>query len=201
MSPKKCCFTVFCRCAAPKRNFSLMFFKVPIPYSQYPNFLGIQFDDRLCFLQNTLQLKARCLKRLNILRILSSRSWKLSKETLRCIYLSLIQSVIDYSFFTLDLISVTNKTRLQSFQNNCLRSVIKNWSLKSDEISKKSNVPSIEVRAKEFGTRFLTRCLDKENPLITPLVQSYLKEFGGNRPRPYTMPLTNLISQNDQWRR
>ena len=50
MTPKRCCFTVFCRSAAAKRNFNLTFFKEPIPYSKYPNFLGIKFDDQIFFL-------------------------------------------------------------------------------------------------------------------------------------------------------
>ena len=69
-----------------------------IPYSPNPIFLGISFDENLCFNRHFSKLRERALKRLNIIKIFAHFSWHLSTKTLINIYKSLVGSVFDYSF-------------------------------------------------------------------------------------------------------
>jgi hypothetical protein len=62
--------------------------------SESPLFLGIRFDKHLTFKNQLNYLKEPCMKRLNVLKILSKKNWGLS---LTQVYNSLICSLFEYS--------------------------------------------------------------------------------------------------------
>ena len=66
-------------------EFDLRLNSESIPYNPNPVFLGITFDERLCFNKHFENLRARALSRLNIIKIFSHKSWHLSKKTLTCV--------------------------------------------------------------------------------------------------------------------
>jgi len=61
------------------------------------------------------------MSRVNKIKILSHRRWKLSKETLTPLYRSLIGSIIEYSFLTVSEISISTLNFLQAIQNQAIR--------------------------------------------------------------------------------
>ena len=60
-------------------------------------FLGVIFDQKLSFLPHIKYLRTVCLKRLDILKIVSGTHWGADKNTLLCLYRSLIRSKLDYA--------------------------------------------------------------------------------------------------------
>ncbi|GFU68811.1 RNA-directed DNA polymerase from mobile element jockey [Trichonephila clavipes] len=60
---------------------------IPIPVVPDVRFLGVIFDRRLTFLPHILQLRKRCEKSLNLLKVLSNTSWGSGSNTslLQCI--------------------------------------------------------------------------------------------------------------------
>ena len=84
MNADKCCYTVF----SGNGNKDQFFFNLKlknglIPYNPKPTFLGIIFDEFLCFKDHVVMLRGRALKRLNIIKIFSHRSWQLDSNTLK----------------------------------------------------------------------------------------------------------------------
>ena len=67
------------------------------------------------------EIISKCNRRLNILKILSNKSWCLNNNTLKCIYFSLIRSIIEYNSIIYPLISESNKKRLRAIQIKALR--------------------------------------------------------------------------------
>ena len=67
-----------------------------IPVVEESKFLGILFDSKLSFIPHTKYLKAKCLKALNLLKVLSHTSWGADRTTLLKLYRSLVQSKLDY---------------------------------------------------------------------------------------------------------
>lgn len=59
-------------------------------------FLGLIFDRTLTFSSHIKNLKVKCIKSLNLLKILSHRSWGADRETLHRVYASIIRSRLDY---------------------------------------------------------------------------------------------------------
>ena len=94
-----------------------------IPYNPNPIFLGITFDERLNFSAHYDNLRVRALKRLNIIKIFSHKSWHLNRATLTNIYRALIGSIFDYSFFSIACVSETKLNRVQTVQNRAIRCI------------------------------------------------------------------------------
>ena len=68
----------------------------PIPVVEEFKFLGILFDRKLSFIPHIKYLKAKCLKALNLLKVLSHTSWGADRTTLLKLYRSLVRSKLDY---------------------------------------------------------------------------------------------------------
>ena len=58
----------------------------PIPVVEESKFLGILFDRKLSFIPHIKYLKAKCLKALNLLKVLSHTSWGAYRTTLLKLY-------------------------------------------------------------------------------------------------------------------
>ena len=67
-----------------------------IPVVDDIKFLGIIFDRKLSFMPHIKYLKAKCLKALNILKVLSHTNWGADRTVLLQLYRSLIRSKLDY---------------------------------------------------------------------------------------------------------
>ena len=70
-------------------RFELYINQGRIPYAPNPVFLEITFDEFLNFRFHTEGLAIRARKRLNIIKIFSHKSWNLSHETLKGIYMKI----------------------------------------------------------------------------------------------------------------
>ena len=67
-----------------------------IPVVAESKFLGVIFDRKLSFIPHIKYVKAKCLKALNLLNVLSHTSWGADRTTLLHLYRSLIRSKLDY---------------------------------------------------------------------------------------------------------
>ena len=66
-----------------------------IPVVAESKFLGVIFDRKLSFIPHIKYVKAKCLKALNLLKVLSHTSWGADRTTLFHLYRSLIRSKLD----------------------------------------------------------------------------------------------------------
>ena len=73
----------------------------PIPVVEESKFLGILFDRKLSFIPHIKYLKAKCLKALNLLKVLSHTSWGADRTTLLKLYRSLVRSKLDWLYHIL----------------------------------------------------------------------------------------------------
>ena len=114
MNVNKCTYSIFSGSSNTKKNFTFNLNKQNIKHEKNPKLLGIIFDEKLCFDNHVEKIRDKCLKRLNIIKIISHKSWKLSERTKTNIYRALIGSIIDYSFFTESCLSDSVLNRLQT---------------------------------------------------------------------------------------
>jgi hypothetical protein len=122
MAAGKCSYTVFF--SSPYQlKFQPKLFGVTIPNQKNPKFIGVKFDERLTFSQHITEIKIKCLKRLNLIKILSHKSWHLNFKTLKTIYQALVRSLMEYSAFVSVIISKTNLAYLQSIQNRAIKAI------------------------------------------------------------------------------
>jgi len=69
---------------------------MPIPVVEKTKFLGLIFDRKLSFIPYLHYLKEKCLKAINLLRVVAHTSWGADQQTLLHLYRSLIRSKLDY---------------------------------------------------------------------------------------------------------
>ena len=72
------------------------FYGSSIPFVKESKFLGILFDRKHSFIPHIKYLKAKCLKALTLLKVLSHTSWGADQTTLLKLYGSLVWSKLDY---------------------------------------------------------------------------------------------------------
>ena len=69
----------------------------PIPVvEEAARFLGLLFDKKLSFIPHIKALKAKCLKALDVLKVLSNTNWGGDRSVLLNLYRSLVRSKLDY---------------------------------------------------------------------------------------------------------
>ena len=86
----------FCQLRKQHDDPVLHLYGSPIPVVEESKFLGILFDRKLSFIPHIKYLKAKCLKALNLLKVLSHTSWGADRTTLLKLYRSLVGSKLDY---------------------------------------------------------------------------------------------------------
>ena len=86
----------FCQLRKQHDDPVLHLYGSPIPDVEESKFLGILFDRKLSFIPHIEYLKAKCLKALNLLKVLSHTSWGADRTTLLKLYQSLVRSKLDY---------------------------------------------------------------------------------------------------------
>ena len=67
-----------------------------IPVVQEQKFLGVIFDNKLSFIPHIKYLKARCLKALNLIKVVSRFDWGADSIVLIRLYRALVRSKLDY---------------------------------------------------------------------------------------------------------
>ena len=82
----------FCRLRKHHNDPELFISGSKIPVVDEAKFLGDTFDKKLSFLQHIKMLKTKCLKALNLLKVLSNTDWGSNSSTLLKLYRSLIRS-------------------------------------------------------------------------------------------------------------
>ena len=84
-------------------------------------YLGIIFDRHLTYKYHIDYLVTKCVKRLNLLKLLSGTYWGAGKETLLIIYRTQIRSLLDFGMPAYFFASKHLLDRLQRIQNQALR--------------------------------------------------------------------------------
>ena len=140
------------------------------------------------------------MSRLNIIKILSHKRWKLSKETLTSLYRSLIGSIIEYSFFTISEISISTLNFLQAIQNQAIKLIYNlDYKTSSHTLNKISNIKPINERLNQLFERYINST-SNTNPLIKQLINEYNDSFNSIIKNNHSStPLTyifNLIVHN-----
>ncbi|GFX06988.1 putative RNA-directed DNA polymerase from transposon X-element [Trichonephila clavipes] len=96
ISASKSCCVHFCRKRGIHPDPEIRIRAVQIPVVHDVRFLGVIFDRRLTFLPHILQLRKRCEKSLNLLKVLSNTSWGADRTSLLRVYQEIVLSRIDY---------------------------------------------------------------------------------------------------------
>jgi len=87
----------FCRLRNAHPNPDLKLNGTLIPVVERTKFLGVIFDNKITFLPHIRYFKEKCVKALNLLRVVAHTSWGADQQTLLHLYRSLVRSHACYT--------------------------------------------------------------------------------------------------------
>jgi hypothetical protein len=186
MAVHKCSQIIFNNDKSSPQDLNVKLYGTKINREKEITFLGIVLDEKLNLDAHIQSVKKKAISRLNIIKTVSHRSWKLTKSTLLNLYTSLIRSVFEYSSILTPRLSASQLNQLQIIQNNALRSILhchfnkitkKHTSI--DELHRLANIPMVKERLTTLSTSYLNNAISSENPIILRSIEEYKRYAGG----------------------
>jgi ribonuclease HI len=123
LNPAKCTYQIFTsHRTAPATTLKVC--NRNIQYMACQKVLGVYFDSpHLTFREHIRVIRTACLKRLQVLRALSSVKWGASRQLLRRIYVAFMRSKMEYGSTIFWDISKSLMRALETMQNSALRCI------------------------------------------------------------------------------
>ena len=111
----------FCRRRGLHPDPYLVLYDNPIPVKKETKFLGILLNSKLTFVPHIKGLKKKCVKALNLLRVVSNTDWGGDRTVLLRLYRALVRSKLDYGCFIYGTACKSYISLLDPIQNQGLR--------------------------------------------------------------------------------
>ncbi|MES9951106.1 MAG: reverse transcriptase domain-containing protein [Candidatus Thiodiazotropha sp.] len=156
-----------------------------IPVVTEAKFLGVIFDQKLNFISHIQYLKAKCLKALNLLKVLSHTNWGADRTTLLQLYRSLIRSKLDYGSVVYGSARKSYLEELDTIHHQGLRialgafrtSPVKSLYVEADE-------PSLALRRDKLSLQYAIRlAANPSNPASKVTFPPQFSELYENKPK------------------
>ncbi|GFR98677.1 retrovirus-related Pol polyprotein from type-1 retrotransposable element R1 4 [Elysia marginata] len=104
-----------------KQNLNIRLTDQQLKKEEHPSYLGVQLDPRLNLKKHAANLKRKTMKRLSLIKRLTSTSWGSDMDTLRSLYLGYVRSVLHYNLCPQASSSKTVQSEIDRVQNHALR--------------------------------------------------------------------------------
>ena len=135
----------------------------PIPVVEETKFLGLIFDRKLNFVSHIKYLKDKCLKAMNLLRVVSHTDWGADTETLLRLYRSHVRSKLDYGCVVYGSARASYLESLDRVQNQALRICL--GAFRTSPISSlhvEANEMPLSLRREKLALQYILKL--KSNP-------------------------------------
>ena len=174
----------FCQQRKIHNDPALYIYGSQIPVVAESKFLGVIFDKKLSFIPHIKYLKAKCLKALNLLKVLSHTSWGANRTTLLHLYRSLIRSKLDYGSILYGSARKSYLQMLDTVYNQGLRlalgafrtSPVSSLNVEADE-------PSLWLRREKLSLQYAIRlAANPFNPAFEVTFPPQFQEYYERKP-------------------
>ena len=129
--------------------------KSPIPLVDQTKFLGLVFDKKLSFIPHLKYLKTKCLKAINILKVVGHYDWGADCKTMLSLYRSLIQSKLDYGSVVYGSARPSYRRMLEPIQNQSLRICLGAYRTSpAESLCVEANVAPLDIRRLQLGLQY-----------------------------------------------
>ena len=105
----------------PKTANNLILDGMPIKNEPQYKFLGLYFDESLSWKYHITQLKRKCIKTMNIIKLLSNTKWGSDQKVLLRLYIMLIKPRLDYGIEAYFPAAESYLKSLHTVQNSAIR--------------------------------------------------------------------------------
>ena len=157
-SKKKTQCVHFCQLRGLHPDPVLNIYGSPIPVVEEAKFLGLLFDKKLSFIPHLKALKAKCLKALDVLKVLSNTNWGGDRSVLLNLYRSLVRSKLDYGSIVYGSARKSYLKCLDTIHHQGLRLALGAFRTSPVEsLYAESNEPSLYTRREKLSLQYTTK--------------------------------------------
>jgi ribonuclease HI len=201
-SPAKTVCVHFCRKRGIHPDPEIQFGSGNINVSKEVRFLGIIFDSKLTFLPHILNLRRKCERSINLLKVLSNTSWGADRSSLLKIYHAVIRSKLDYGCVAYGSARKSALKKLDPVHHSALR--ICSGAFRTSPVESLyadcCEAP-LDLRRKILSLHYYFRLSShKHHPLHNHFFSAYLTRLYSHRPSctpPFHYRVKNILSVLD----
>jgi len=156
----------------------------PIPVVEEVKFFGLIFDRKLSFLCHLRYLKNKCMKALNLIRVVAHTSWGADQHTLLHLYRALVRSKLDYRCIVYGSARNSYLRMLDPVQNDALLLYLGAYRTSpSPCLCVLANEPPLYIRCRKLSIEYcLKLSLCSRNPTYGSVFESKFKRFFDRKP-------------------
>lgn len=120
--------------------------------------MGVIFDKQLNFISHIKSLKLKCIKALNVLKIISNTDWGGDKTTLLNLYRTLVRSKLDYGSIVYGSARKSYLKTLDTIHHQGLRLSLGAFRTSPVEsLYSEANEPSLYIRREKLSLQYITK--------------------------------------------
>ena len=174
----------FCQLRALHPDPVLNIYGSPIPVVEEAKFLGLLFDKKLSFIPYIKALKAKCLKALDILKVLSNTNWGGDRSVLLNLYRSVGRSKLDYGSIVYGSARKSYLKCLDTIHHQGLGLALGAFRTSPVEsLYAESNKPSLYIRREKSSLQYTTKlAANPKNPAHNCVFNPKYERFYSNTP-------------------
>ena len=192
----------FCKLRKVHNDPVLYLYGSPIPVVEESKFLGVIFDRKLSFIPHIRYLKAKCLRTLNLLKVLSHTSWGADRFTLLHLYRSLVRSKLDYGSIVYGSARKSYLQILDSVHHQGLRLAL--GAFRTSPVTSlyvEADEPSLTLRREKLSLQYATRlAANPSNPAFKVTFSPQFSEIYERKPtaiRPFGLRVLPLLDSTN----
>lgn len=172
--------------------------ETPIPVVKESKFLGVIFDNKLSFIPHLKYLKDKCLKAMNVLKVVSNTTWGADSVVLLRLYRSLIRSKLDYGCIVYGSARKSYIQMLDQIHHQALRICLGAYRTSPKEsLYVEANEPSLYDRREKLTLQYVLKLKsNKDNPTYKCIFHPLYKDLYEIKPkaiRPLGLRIENSL--------
>ena len=192
----------FCKLRRIHNDPVLYLYGSPIPVVEESKFLGVIFDRKLSFIPHIRYIKAKCLKALNLLKVLSNTSWGADRSTLLHLYRSLIRSKLDYGSIVYGSARKSYLQMLDTVHHQGLRLAL--GAFRTSPVTSlyvEADEPSLYLRREKLSLQYAIRlAANQRNPAFKVTFSPQFLELYEHKPnaiKPFGLRILPLLESSN----
>jgi len=169
----------FCKLRTVNPDPVLLLNGTPIAVVEQVKFSGLIFVKQLPFIPHLRYLKQKCLKALNLLRVVSSTKWGIDEKTLLHLYHALIRSKLDYGSVVYSSARKSYLQMLEPIQNHALRLCLGTFrTSRVSSLHVEANEMPLELRRRKLAAQYCLKVsTDTSNPAVNCIFNKCFTAF------------------------
>ena len=182
----------------PDPNLSL--FNHDIPVVTETKFLGVIFDQKLNFIPHLRQVRTKCSKAMNLLKVLAHRDWGADIKTMLKIYRSTIRSKLDYGCVVYGCARKSYTQMLDPIQNQALHLCLGAFRTSPVEsLQIETNEVPLSLRRDKLALQYAVRLRSNaRNPTTSCMLNVDVANLFNGRPKliqPFSLRVKHLLDR------